>query len=108
MPYFCFSRYSPCQDGADGEDMNDTKGRRNEKVVKYEDLLTAYEKSAHESPSLDEWYYQSRSHGKSADDKKIRNSSQVVTKYLREAQTESPDEEQEISATSGQDKEQND
>ncbi|KAJ4045828.1 hypothetical protein NW758_006021 [Fusarium oxysporum] len=106
MPHFCVSRYSPCQDGADGSQTNNTKGARSKKD--YMDLLKAYGKSAHESPTLDEWYCHFRSDDKSAEDKMIRNGSQVVTKYLREAQTESPDEGQEKSKTSGQNKQQND
>ena len=74
----------------------------------YMDLLEAYGKSAHESPTLDEWFYQFRSDGKSAEDKNKRNESQVVTKYLREAQTESADKGHENSETSGQNKQRND
>ncbi|KAG5793661.1 hypothetical protein H9Q69_007311 [Fusarium xylarioides] len=109
MPYLCFSKHPPCQNGAAGSDIDDTNEMASEKMLDYKDFLAAYEKSAHESPTLDEWYYQFSSHDESsAKDKNTRNNSQVVTKYLRDAQTKGPHKERGSSATSVKDDEQSD
>lgn len=72
MPYICFSTYYQ------GE--HQTK-------KKYEDLLEAYtangskSSGAHESPTLDEWYYHFEFDRESTRDKDHRNGSQIVTKF---------------------------
>ncbi|KAJ4195704.1 hypothetical protein NW755_001867 [Fusarium falciforme] len=77
MPYFCFSTYYP----------NDAS--LCEKQTKFKDMKTAYEdlKGAqspviHESPTLDEWYYQFATDDESQKDRRRRNKSQVVTKAI--------------------------
>ncbi|KAF5491319.1 Ankyrin-3 [Colletotrichum fructicola] len=76
MPYLCFSTYRgkvPAreEDGLAGKD------------GPYDKLLKAYDKGsgAHESPTLDEWYYHFATDEKSEEDKKHRNETQIVTKF---------------------------
>ncbi|KAI1066726.1 hypothetical protein LB506_012110 [Fusarium annulatum] len=55
----------------------------------YEELLKSYQgndKPQHGSPTLDEWYYQfSQKDSGAKDNQKVRNESQVVSKYLQES-----------------------
>ncbi|CZR43998.1 uncharacterized protein FPRO_13806 [Fusarium proliferatum ET1] len=61
-------------------------------IYHYEDLLDTYkgkDKQQHGSPTLDEWYYQfAQEDNEAINDQSSRNESQVVSKYLRENETE--------------------
>ncbi|RSL46448.1 hypothetical protein CEP54_013846 [Fusarium duplospermum] len=77
MPYFCFSAQY-----RDEASLGEKQKKFNKMKKAYEDLKDSKIPVIHESPTLDEWYYQFATDEKSTKDRESRNRTQVVTKAI--------------------------
>lgn len=78
MPYFCFSTYYK-----HGPSPGQKQHKSAEMKKEYERLDDSKSSVIHESPTLDEWYYQFATDKSSKDDRDRRNESQVVTRAMK-------------------------
>ncbi|RSL47701.1 hypothetical protein CEP53_009834 [Fusarium sp. AF-6] len=103
MPYFCFSTQY-----RDETSLSEKQKKFNAMKTTYEGLKDSKSPVIHESPTLDEWYYQFATDEKSTKDRKSRNRTQIVTKALEGRKgTEEDDEALEESDRSTKEGEEN-